>query len=234
MVQLVQQQQEQQPDGAGAAAAAGTDGPAVAAVQPFHVVMALWAASSAGIQKPKQRQLLALFEYLNQPEVLQQLTANTTTTTSSSSNEGPLIEEVVRTCGTVIWAAAQLGFTGDLILLKPYASALLEAAESAPVACTSTLTVVLSLASLLQQQQQGTGVAAADVQYWQGCFLQCCQAVVASMQQQQQGQQYAAAVASQLLWGCDVAGCSPPQEQLQALIDLTGDEVRHITAARWC
>jgi hypothetical protein len=235
MVQLIQHQQ--QPGGAGfaaaaaAAAIAGTDGPS--ALEPSNVIMALWAASSAGIQALQQRHLLTIFKYLNQPEVLRQLTANTTTT--SSSKEGPLTEGVVLTCGTVIWAAAQLGFTGDLSLLKPYASALLQAAESTPLACTSTLTVVLSLASLMQQQQQGPDAAADDVQYWQGCFLQCSQAVVASMQQQQQqqGQQYAAAVASQLLWGYDVAGLDPPQEQLHALMALTGDEVSHVMAGPW-
>lgn len=234
LVQLIKQQpqqpqqQSQRRSGSPAAAAAGVGSD----VQPSNVIMALWAAASAGAAAPQKLQLSAVFEYLAQPAVLQQLTGPNSSS-SSSSLSSP--DEAVRACGTVIWAAAQLGFTGDLCMLKPYVSAFLQATHAAPVACSSGLTVVLSLASLIhqqqEQQQQGAdSPGAGDVQFWQACLLQASRAVVVSLQQQQQqgqqGQQgHAAAVVSQLLWAHDVVGLSPPQEQLATLLELTGDQV---------
>jgi hypothetical protein len=231
-VLLVEQQQQQQ---------SRQDAAASNIVQPSNVIMGLWAAATVGVTVPKRVRLSKVFDYLTQPQVVQELTGGSSSrlgVQARTETEEAAASEVVRSCGTVLWVAAQLGFAGDLDVLKPYAAACV---DSPHAACSSLLTVVMSLATLLQRQQQG-GVRAGDVVFWQSSFLQCSQSAVASLQQQRQGRQHAAAVAAQLLWEYDVAGLSPPQDQLQALLDATGDQVRCCQAqggklhscAPWC
>jgi hypothetical protein len=250
LVHLIEQQQQQQqrrqrgPQGLAALTAAALAGTAPAAatntVQPHNVIMALWAAAAAGVTPPSNLRMLPVFAYLAQQGIVNQLvgssSSTSTSTSSSSSSEDPQqdqptpSEETVRTCGTVLWAASQTGFTGDMERLKPYAAAFLAAAQAMPVACGSILTVLLSLASLLSEQQQQQH--AVDFQYWHSCLVQTTQALISSLQQQQQdaspaaGQSVAAAVTSQLLWAFEVTGVTLPEEQQQALLELTGDQVR--------
>jgi len=291
LVQLVEQQEQQRkPWSAAAAAAAAITGAtstqdaaaATILVQPSNALMALWAAASAGLTASKHLRLTPVFEYLAQPSVLQQLT---TSSSSSSSRQataaGPAPDEVARSCGTVLWAASQLGFDSGLDTLKPYAAAFMDSVRAVPVPCGSILTVVLSLATVLnrQQQQQQEAVtvssaqtarpapapaagAAADLPYWRSIFLQCSQEVICSLQQQQHPHDHqqaasssshsssdgglqdspadasaaaaaaaslhasAAAVATQLLWAYDAVGLRPSHEQLEALMQLTQEQVR--------
>lgn len=247
LVQLVQRQQRQQQQqsapllsvGAAAAAAiAGTEAAPVAAanaavVQPSAVITALWAAASAGL--PRQLRLSTVFNYLCDPLVVQQLAGSTTTSNvRQQQQQQPQPEEAGRNCGTVLWAAAQLGFTNSLDMLKPYMSAFLQAMGESHVPCSSILTVALSLAMLLddhhrQQQQQpqqayAGGPHVIDETFWRSCFQQCSEAVLSSLQQDQ-APAAAAAVASQLLWAYEVVGLKPSQEQLQTLLQLTKDQV---------
>jgi hypothetical protein len=258
LVQLVEQQQ-QGPRELAALTAAALAGTASAAanntVQPQNVIMALWAAAAAGFTPPRKLQMSSVFAYLGQKHIVNQLMGSSSNSSSSSSSDdgqqgqATPSEEVVRTCGTVLWAASQTGFTGDLETLKPYVAAFLDAARAVPVACGSILTVLLSLASLLseqqqQQEQQPEHAAqqqqqqqqqlqhqhqqhAVDLQYWYKCLVQTSQALISSLQQQDAAtaQSVAAAVAPQLLWAFEVTGVTLPQDHLHALQELTGDQV---------
>jgi hypothetical protein len=269
LVQLIEQQQklqqqQLQPRSLAAAAAAaitgrdavGADGAAGVQVQPANVILALWAAATAGVTATKQLRLSAVFDlYLSQQAVLQQLLGSSSSSRGTEAalvqssqqqqQSGPAATEVVSTCGTVIWAAAQLGYTGSLHSLQPYAKALLDVVHSTPsgyVDNGACLTVAQAMASLInrqQQQQERGGVkgdfsSSGDVQFWKSSLLQCSGIVLTGLQQQQQeqegqegqeGLELIAAAAAQLLAAYDEAGLRPSEEQLQILMLLREGQV---------
>jgi hypothetical protein len=276
LVQLIEQQQKLQQQqlqaqslaAAAAAAIAGRDAVGADAatgvqVQPANVILSLWAAATAGVTATRQLRLSAVFDsYLSQQAVLQQLLGS-----SSSSSRGteagelqpslqqqqqqtaPAAAEVVSTCGTVIWAAAQLGYTGPLRSLQPYATAFLDAVYSRPSgyadnrACLTVAQAMATLISRQQQQQRQQDEVKSDfsssgaVQFWQTSFVQCSQVVLTGLQHQQQqlqqqqqegaqeGLDHVAAAAAQLLAAYDEAGLMPSEDQLQILTLLREGQV---------
>jgi hypothetical protein len=251
---LRQQQQAAAASGAVAAAAAAAAADA-AGVQPSTVVMTVWALSTAGVKVP-QATAGKLFGVLGQPSMIAKLTGSfgsSSGRTVQQQQQVPL-DEVARTCCTVLWAAAQLQFVQpDLSVAKAYVDGFMRALPAVPVACSSITTVLQALASLLaaarqQQQQQRLlqHVVAEETDYWRSVFLRCSDEVVRRLQQQQQtavdtpassssGSTVAADIglcaastAYQVVWSYHVAGISLPDSQLQALLALLGEQVSKV------
>jgi hypothetical protein len=241
-----QQQQAAAASGAAATAAAGAAG-----VEPSTVVMTVWALATAGVRVPKVI-TSRLFDVLGQSSSISRLTGNSSSSSSSSRStkqQQQQLDEVARTCCTVLWAAAQLHYVQpDMSLAKAYVAGFMRALPAVPVACSSITTVLQALGSLLaaarqqqqQQQQQWKPAGSDEPDYWRSVLLRCSDEVVRRLQQQQQQTAAdtpansssssaagvcAASAAYQVVWSYQVAGMSLPDSQLQALMGLLGDKV---------
>jgi hypothetical protein len=207
---LLRQQQQQ------AAAAADAAG-----VQPSTVVMTVWALATAGVKVPKAT-ASKLFGVLGQPSIIAKLTGSSSRTIQQQQ-QLPL-DEVARTCCTVLWAAAQLQFVQpDMSVAKAYVDGFMRALPAVPVACSSITTVLQALASLLaaarsQQQQQQQRLlqhmVAEETDYWRSVFLRCSDEVVRRLQQQQQQQR--TAVKSQASSSSSSSAASAPESATAA------------------
>jgi hypothetical protein len=189
-------QQQQAAAASGAVAAAAAD---AAGVQPSTAVMTVWALATAGVKVPKAT-AGKLFGVLGQPSMIAKLTGSSGSssgrTVQQQQQQQVPLDEVARTCCTVLWAAAQLQYAQpDLSVAKAYVDGFMRALPAVPVACSSITTVLQALASLLaaarsQQQQQQQGllqyVVAEETDYWRSVFLRCSDEVVRRLQQQQQ------------------------------------------------
>jgi hypothetical protein len=247
--------------------------------------MALWSLSTADVRELPPSQLSVLFAYLGLPRVVQQLTrrpvgggSSSTSTVSSTFKAGSdsqqqqqqqqqqteALAEMARGCGTIVWAAAKLGFRQHPAPLKPYLEAFLWALHSIPVPCSSITTVLLAVGSILaqqsqqlqlqhhqqQQQQQQQQVRDAtqpaarqqqqqqqlddDRAFWQSRFLLAGREAVKRLQQQvaaaaadggRAASSLAAAGVSQIMWAYQEAGLTPAEDQLAAMLQLTGELV---------
>jgi hypothetical protein len=249
---LLQRQQQQVAAASGAAATAAAG---AASIEPSTVVMTVWALATAGVRAPKAI-TRRLFDFLGQASSVTKLTGSSgskpTIQQQQQQQQLPL-DEVARTCCTVVWAAAQLQYTQqDMSLAAAYVAGFMRALPATSVACSSIATVLQSVASLLaaarqqqqqqQQQQQGLSAAgAADPDHWRSFVLRCSDEVIRRLQQQQQQQQLAAGAAAssssseaevcaasaayQVVWAYQVADMRLPDSQLQSMLELLGDQV---------
>jgi hypothetical protein len=169
---------------------------AVAPVAPASVVTAVWSLAAAGCPSISKAVISQLFELLQQPIVITELIG---TIPSSSSRLRRTVqrqqvvepEVAARNCCSVVWAAAELGYTSNPELLRVYVDGFMNSMPAVPVTCNSILTVLQALAAILaaekaQQQQQQQLQSASSIDYWRSAFLRCTGEALHRIQQQQQ------------------------------------------------
>jgi len=170
----------------------------------------------------------------------------------SSSSSRQLVEPEVaaRNCCSVVWAAAELGYTSNPEVLRVYVDGFMNSMPAVPVTCNSILTVLQALAAILaaekaQQQQQQQLQAASSIDYriqqqQQQLMVAGHEAPTGSVAAGPAAAVQAAAAAashgagdvmcgksaaSQLSWLFQVGRVRPPDGQLEALLTTLQSKV---------